>query len=54
MGTSGYGQTLPMPWIKLVEGRPILVDVEEFRYTYKCGHCGHEWTEIVKETHREQ
>ena len=25
--------------------RPIVVDVEEFQYSYKCKHCGHEWSE---------
>ena len=28
------------------EDRPTIVDIEEFRYTYKCKHCGHEWSEI--------
>ena len=33
------------PPLGLHEGRPIVVDVEEFQYTYRCGHCGHEWSE---------
>ena len=24
---------------------PVVVDVEDFQYQYKCRHCGHEWTE---------
>ncbi len=30
---------------------PSIVDVEDFQYTYKCKHCGHEWSE-VHETER--
>ena len=33
--------------------RPIVVDVEEFQYSYKCQHCGHEWSEKRVEEHRE-
>ena len=29
----------------LEEGKPIQVTVEEFQYSYKCRHCGHEWSE---------
>lgn len=29
----------------LEEGVPVTVDVEDFQYSYKCKHCGHEWTE---------
>jgi DNA-directed RNA polymerase subunit RPC12/RpoP len=31
--------------VMLQEGEPIVIDIEEFQYVYKCGHCGHEWTE---------
>ena len=24
---------------------PIEVDIEDFQYQYKCGLCGHEWSE---------
>jgi hypothetical protein len=34
-------------------GRPTVVDVEEFQYTYKCKHCGHEWSEKHLKEHRE-
>lgn len=27
------------------EGGPMIFDIKEFQYTYKCKHCGHEWTE---------
>ena len=34
------------------EDAPSVVDIEDFRYTYKCKHCGHEWSEI-HETERD-
>jgi len=24
---------------------PVTVDVEDFEYSYRCGQCGHSWTE---------
>lgn len=30
---------------RVLEGPPMIFNIEEFQYTYKCGHCGHEWTE---------
>lgn len=33
------------PTLAVYEGGPIFVDVEEFQYSYKCKHCGHEWSE---------
>jgi len=39
--------------IAVQEGRPIIVDVEEFQYAYKCEHCGHEWSEKHLESRRE-
>ena len=34
-------------------GPPVTLDIEDFEYHYKCGHCGHEWTEHHREKHRE-
>jgi transposase-like protein len=46
---SQYGGTsmtpLPLTPTAVSEGKPIIVDVEEFQYAYKCTHCGHEWSE---------
>jgi DNA-directed RNA polymerase subunit M/transcription elongation factor TFIIS len=39
---SGYD--VPMP-VLLEEGKPVMIDLEEYSYTYRCKHCGHEWTE---------
>lgn len=38
----------------LIEGKPIIVEEKEFEYSFKCGHCGHEWTEHQQETHKER
>jgi hypothetical protein len=34
-----------MPYFLVREGPPVVIDVEEFQYAYKCDHCGHEWSE---------
>jgi DNA-directed RNA polymerase subunit M/transcription elongation factor TFIIS len=26
--------------------QPLIVEDEELSYTYRCRHCGHQWTEI--------
>jgi len=31
--------------VTLLEGPPVIVDEREFQYSYKCSHCGHEWSE---------
>ena len=33
--------------------RPIVVDIDEFQYSYKCQHCGHEWSEKHIKEHQE-
>jgi DNA-directed RNA polymerase subunit RPC12/RpoP len=39
--------------VVLQQDIPITIDVEDFRYSYKCKHCGHEWSETrVKQTKR--
>jgi DNA-directed RNA polymerase subunit RPC12/RpoP len=42
-----------MPYLTLMEGPPVIVDRREFQYSYKCGHCGHEWSEKHFEEHQE-
>jgi hypothetical protein len=38
----------------VVEGPTLLFDIKEFRYVYKCKHCGHEWSEVrIGEEHME-
>ena len=41
------------PVFVVQEGRPIIIDIEQFQYAYKCEHCGHEWSEKHVEKHRE-
>ena|SRR2546425_8376022 len=39
--------------IILTEGEPVIIDIEELQYNYKCKHCGHEWSEKRIEKHKE-
>jgi len=41
------------PIFVLQEGKPTVIDIEQFQYAYKCKHCGHEWSEKHVEKHRE-
>jgi DNA-directed RNA polymerase subunit RPC12/RpoP len=49
----GIATSASQPVFVVQEGRPIVIDVEEFQYSYKCGHCGHEWSEKHVEKRRE-
>lgn len=40
--STGFGGPVP---VYLEEGHPVVVDIEEYRYVYRCKHCGHQWTE---------
>jgi len=57
--TSEHGENplrvagVPEPTLRplLLEDRsPVTVEMEEFQYTYRCKHCGHEWTEAHEKT----
>jgi hypothetical protein len=40
----------PGGYIVLKESlEPTRIDVKDFDYTYKCGHCGHIWHELKTE-----
>ncbi|MFI5420870.1 MAG: hypothetical protein ACHQ1H_07870 [Nitrososphaerales archaeon] len=41
-------------YLEVGETEPVVVDVEEFEYKYKCKHCGHEWTEEKDEEHEQK
>lgn len=47
------GYTPPTIGTVLIEGKPIILEEKDFEYTYRCGHCGHEWTEHHQEERRE-
>ena len=40
-----YGYRAGMGPLMVEENIPVTVNVEDFQYSYKCKHCGHEWTE---------
>ncbi len=44
--TRGSMPTMP---VIVEENIPITIDVEDFQYSYKCKHCGHEWSEMHTE-----
>jgi hypothetical protein len=40
------------PWsynILMESAEPTRIDIKDFDYTYKCGHCGHIWHELKTE-----
>jgi len=48
---TGYMAPAPVP--VMFEGKPFILESKEFQYKYKCGHCGHEWSEKHSEQHKE-
>jgi DNA-directed RNA polymerase subunit RPC12/RpoP len=56
-GALGHGYPVSLavtPELVVEEGKPVTIDIEEFQYTYKCKHCGHEWYEKHAEKHVEK
>jgi DNA-directed RNA polymerase subunit RPC12/RpoP len=57
--TARVAPSKSIEWSELIEpltvraGKPITVDVDSFRYAYRCKHCGHEWSEVHKQEHAE-
>ena len=45
---TGYGMFATPPVI-VEEKVPLTIRLEDFRYSYKCKHCGHVWTEMHEE-----
>jgi DNA-directed RNA polymerase subunit RPC12/RpoP len=41
----GFGRMTMFP-IVVTESVPVTVDIEDFQFSYKCGHCGHVWSEM--------
>jgi len=52
-GGTGAIMSAMMPYLKVREGPPAIIDHDEFRYAYLCTHCGHEWSEKHVEDHPE-
>jgi uncharacterized Zn finger protein len=40
--------------VMLESNVPILVEVDDFGYTYRCKHCGHQWSEDRFKTENEK
>jgi DNA-directed RNA polymerase subunit RPC12/RpoP len=51
----GVAEQVPVQSVPIIleQNVPISVDIEEFRYVYKCKHCGHQWSEERVEEHKE-
>jgi len=49
--SAGFGRMTMFP-IVVTESVPVTVDVEDFQYSYKCGHCGHLWSEMHVEENK--
>lgn len=49
----GYGKgSMPVAPVIVEENVPITIETEDFQYSYKCKHCGHEWIENHAEQHK--
>lgn len=53
MGAGGAGFMMPIAPIVVEENVPVTIDIEDFKYAYKCKHCGHTWSESREEEHKE-
>jgi hypothetical protein len=42
-GTGGMGG---LSIIAVEESVPVTIDAKDFRYSYRCKHCGHTWNEV--------
>ena len=40
--------------VVLETNMPVVVEVDDFDYTYRCKHCGHQWSEERFKTQNEQ
>jgi uncharacterized Zn finger protein len=49
-----YGYTSTLVPVMLESNVPILVGVDDFGYTYRCKHCGHQWSEDRFKTENEK
>ena len=45
-GASPMGAMGSMGMVVVEENVPLVIDVKDFQYTYKCKHCGHVWAEM--------
>jgi phage terminase large subunit GpA-like protein len=48
--SSGSTSLYPSGYAVLNESKqPTIIDTKEFRYAYRCHHCGHMWSELQTE-----
>jgi len=46
--------TLAFPPVMVESDIPLVVEVDDFGYTYRCKHCGHQWSENRFKTDNEK
>jgi DNA-directed RNA polymerase subunit RPC12/RpoP len=51
---SSHGLPLPSLILDQMGTEPVMVEEQEFNYTYRCKHCGHQWSEVVERTREER
>jgi len=52
---SNRTQYTPASALMVLESNvPMVTEVDDFRYTYKCKHCGHQWSEEHFKTENEK
>jgi hypothetical protein len=51
---AAYWESKTITPVLVHDERPIILDIEDFQYVYKCKHCGHEWSEKHIEEHEER
>jgi transcription elongation factor Elf1 len=49
-----YNADSAYPSVALESNVPIVVEIDDFRYTYRCKHCGHQWSEDRFKTENEK
>lgn len=43
---SEYFSPSPYEYLQVNGSPPAIMEIEKFRYAYRCNHCGHRWSEI--------
>ena len=52
--SNGVQYTPASAAVVLESNVPIAVEIDDFRYTYRCKHCGHQWSEERFKTENEK
>jgi hypothetical protein len=50
----GAGGTIVTPSFHIQKSEPVIINVDEFRYSYTCKRCSNSWSEKRVEKHVEE